>query len=142
MVHISDTGIITVLNDNKHLLYRIYLNNYFSIIGQNLYFIFNKSIINKLKFLKLNVKLLLCLLLPLNKIFELLIFGILIVLKQDYTPEVYDEFVIEGNSAVLKCVVPTHVKDFIEVKSWIKEPNTVIERSMHRTYNRNLKQSK
>jgi len=57
-------------------------------------------------------------------------------------PEVYDEFVIEGNSAILKCVVPNYMKDLITVTNWIKEPNTVIQQTSLNQLIDKLKQSK
>uniref|UniRef100_T1JK32 Ig-like domain-containing protein n=1 Tax=Strigamia maritima TaxID=126957 RepID=T1JK32_STRMM len=41
--------------------------------------------------------------------------------KQFYKVQVYDEFVIKGNIAVLKCHVPSFVKDYITVTSWLKD---------------------
>lgn len=30
-----------------------------------------------------------------------------------------DEFILKGNSAILKCAIPSFVADFIEVYSWL-----------------------
>lgn len=37
---------------------------------------------------------------------------------QIYEAQVYDEFVIKGNTAVLKCHIPTFVADYVTVTSW------------------------
>ncbi|XP_072160841.1 cell adhesion molecule Dscam1 [Bemisia tabaci] len=52
------------------------------------------------------------------------------VVKHKYEVQVYDEYVISGNTAVLRCRVPNHVTEFIMVTSWIQDgdvniyPNT------------------
>ncbi|XP_067138856.1 cell adhesion molecule Dscam1-like [Centruroides vittatus] len=48
------------------------------------------------------------------------------VVLQDYQAHVYDEFVIRGNTAVLKCQVPAFVKEFMVVSSWTREDGLVI----------------
>ena len=40
------------------------------------------------------------------------------VVTQDYVTDVPKVFVINGNSALLKCVIPSMVADFISVESW------------------------
>lgn len=40
------------------------------------------------------------------------------VVSQDYEAQVYDLFVIKGNSAIFKCNVPSYVSDHIDVVSW------------------------
>lgn len=44
------------------------------------------------------------------------------VVRQNYAAEVYDEFVISGNTAVMRCQVPGFVTDYVTVTSWIEEP--------------------
>lgn len=39
------------------------------------------------------------------------------------------EYVIKGNSAVLKCSIPSFVADFVRVESWIDEENNVLRHS-------------
>lgn len=46
----------------------------------------------------------------------------LTVMPQRYAVEMHDEFVLKGNTAVLKCHVPGFVKEYVTVESWIKEP--------------------
>lgn len=54
------------------------------------------------------------------------------VVKQKYEVEVYDEYVISGNTAVLRCQVPSYVAEYVMVTSWIQDgavniyPNTDI----------------
>ncbi|GIX66889.1 down syndrome cell adhesion molecule-like protein Dscam2 [Caerostris extrusa] len=43
------------------------------------------------------------------------------VVKQYYEVQVYDEYVIRGNTAVLTCHVPSFVKDYVTVTSWIRD---------------------
>ncbi|XP_066249435.1 cell adhesion molecule Dscam1 isoform X2 [Euwallacea similis] len=54
------------------------------------------------------------------------------VIKQDYDVQVHDEYVIAGNTAVLKCKIPNYVSDYVMVTSWVQDesvniyPNTDI----------------
>lgn len=43
------------------------------------------------------------------------------VVQQFYQSEVNNEYVIRGNSAVLKCSIPSFVADFVSVLSWHDE---------------------
>lgn len=43
------------------------------------------------------------------------------VVQQFYQSEVNNEYVIRGNSAVLKCSIPSFVADFVSVVSWHDE---------------------
>ncbi|KAL1139396.1 hypothetical protein AAG570_006380 [Ranatra chinensis] len=45
------------------------------------------------------------------------------VISQFYRSSVYEEYVIRGNSAILKCVVPSFVSDFVSVVSWHDDYN-------------------
>ncbi|KAK8378810.1 hypothetical protein O3P69_009493 [Scylla paramamosain] len=42
------------------------------------------------------------------------------VVRQYYEVQVYDEFVISGNTAVIKCHVPSFVRDYVRVTSWVR----------------------
>ncbi|XP_067127158.1 cell adhesion molecule Dscam1-like isoform X1 [Centruroides vittatus] len=42
------------------------------------------------------------------------------VVKQYYEVKVYDEFVIRGNTAVIRCHIPSFVKDYVTVIGWVK----------------------
>lgn len=42
------------------------------------------------------------------------------VVSQSYVTQVWDENVLKGNSALLKCVIPSFVADFVSVQSWIE----------------------
>ncbi|XP_049817554.1 Down syndrome cell adhesion molecule-like protein Dscam2 [Aethina tumida] len=54
------------------------------------------------------------------------------VVKQKYDIQVHDEYVIAGNTAVLKCKIPNYVAEYVMVTSWIQDesiniyPNTDI----------------
>lgn len=48
------------------------------------------------------------------------------VVHQPYAVDVYDEFVILGNTAVLKCHLPGIVQDYVTVTSWIRDESFVI----------------
>lgn len=36
-----------------------------------------------------------------------------------------DEFVLKGNTAILKCIVPSFVADFVHVVAWIMDNQTI-----------------
>lgn len=42
---------------------------------------------------------------------------------QIFEVQVYDVFVIRGNSAIFKCQVPSYVGDHIEIEEWISTEN-------------------
>lgn len=42
-----------------------------------------------------------------------------IVVNQYYEAEVVSEYVIRGNTAVLKCTIPSFVADFVKVEAWV-----------------------
>lgn len=42
-----------------------------------------------------------------------------LVVSQFYESQVYDEYVIRGNAAVLKCNIPSFVSDHVEVVEWV-----------------------
>lgn len=41
------------------------------------------------------------------------------VVTQYYEAEVVSEYVIRGNTAVLKCNIPSFVTDFVKVEAWV-----------------------
>ncbi|XP_023236837.1 Down syndrome cell adhesion molecule-like protein Dscam2, partial [Centruroides sculpturatus] len=43
------------------------------------------------------------------------------VVQQQYQVQVYDEFVIRGNTAVLRCQVPSYVRDYVIVTTWERQ---------------------
>lgn len=57
---------------------------------------------------------------------------LLSVVTQNYLVEVNNEHVIRGNSAVIKCNIPSFVADFISVLSW--NDNTGNEYIIHHDY--------
>lgn len=47
------------------------------------------------------------------------------MVQQFYQSEVNNEYVIRGNSAVLRCSIPSFVNDFVTVLSWQDETGNV-----------------
>ena len=43
------------------------------------------------------------------------------VVKQRYEVHVRDAYVLNGNTAVLRCEIPTYVKDFVTITSWVRD---------------------
>lgn len=48
-----------------------------------------------------------------------------VVVQQFYQSEVNNEYVIRGNSAILKCSIPSFVADFVSVLSWNDEDGNI-----------------
>ncbi|XP_071455023.1 cell adhesion molecule Dscam1 [Hetaerina americana] len=48
------------------------------------------------------------------------------VVSQYYMTEAENEYVIRGNSAVMKCKIPSFVADFVHVEAWLGEDGTVL----------------
>lgn len=48
------------------------------------------------------------------------------MIKQKYDIQVNDEYVIAGNTAVLKCKIPNYVADYVMVTSWVQDMNVNI----------------
>lgn len=40
-------------------------------------------------------------------------------MTQFFITEAENEYVIKGNSAIMKCKIPSFVADFVEVEAWI-----------------------
>lgn len=51
--------------------------------------------------------------------------------SQSYQLQVQNVFVVRGNSAVLKCSVPTFMKGLVVVSSWMKEDPVLGRTSIH-----------
>ena len=43
--------------------------------------------------------------------------------SQEYTTETHNTYVIVGNSALVKCEIPSFVGDFVMVESWVDNDN-------------------
>lgn len=53
---------------------------------------------------------------------------------QVYEARVNDEFILRGNTAVLKCIVPSFVADFVHVVAWTMD-NETVSAEEHSNYN-------
>lgn len=47
------------------------------------------------------------------------------MVSQSYVTEGENEYVIRGNSAILKCKIPSFVADFIAVESWVSNEGEI-----------------
>lgn len=45
--------------------------------------------------------------------------SLLLVVHQPYEAEADNEYVIRGNSAIMKCEIPSFVADFVSVTHWV-----------------------
>lgn len=50
------------------------------------------------------------------------------VVSQFYESQVYDEYVIKGNAAVLKCNIPSFVSDHVEIIDWVDSNGEIYAR--------------
>ncbi|XP_070392553.1 cell adhesion molecule Dscam1-like [Dermacentor albipictus] len=46
--------------------------------------------------------------------------------NQEFDVQVYDEFVIKGNTGVLRCQIPSYVKEYVTVTSWVRDDGLVV----------------
>ncbi|GFT96268.1 uncharacterized protein TNCV_3907061 [Trichonephila clavipes] len=60
------------------------------------------------------------------------------MIKQRFNPQVYDDFVVRGNTAVLRCHLPTFVKEYVSVDSWIRNDDYVLKMTDTRTLERQV----
>lgn len=51
--------------------------------------------------------------------------GWFVAVHQFYEARVNDEFVLRGNTGLLKCIVPSFVADFVQVISWHTDDGSV-----------------
>ncbi|XP_064480479.1 cell adhesion molecule Dscam1-like [Ornithodoros turicata] len=58
---------------------------------------------------------------------------VMAVVHHSYQPVVYDEFVISGNTAVLRCSVPSFAKEHLKFVSWQRDDGLVITPNLDRT---------
>lgn len=54
-----------------------------------------------------------------HPVFKFISTALLAVVTQYYEAEVVSEYVIRGNTAVLKCNIPSFVADFVKVEAWV-----------------------
>ncbi|KAK0076601.1 hypothetical protein PV326_010652, partial [Microctonus aethiopoides] len=47
------------------------------------------------------------------------------VVAQTYQPEIMTEYVIRGNSAILKCSIPSYIAEFVTIEAWIREDGEI-----------------
>lgn len=50
-------------------------------------------------------------------------FAFVPVVSQPYEIQVHDSYVLKGNTALLKCVVPPFVREYVIITSWIQDGN-------------------
>lgn len=48
-------------------------------------------------------------------------------MAQFYETRVIDEFVLRGNSVIMKCNLPSFVADFVYVEAWISTDDSEVE---------------
>ncbi|XP_042901755.1 cell adhesion molecule Dscam1 isoform X1 [Parasteatoda tepidariorum] len=49
------------------------------------------------------------------------------VVQQKFVPQVYDDFVIRGNTAVLRCHLPAFVREYVTIDSWVIDEDVVLK---------------
>lgn len=50
---------------------------------------------------------------------------------QEYQTDVTPEYVIKGNAAIVKCLIPSFVADFVSVQSWVTDRKDVYRPTAH-----------
>ena len=69
------------------------------------------------------------------------VFMITLVVNQNYMTEATNEYVITGNSALMRCVIPSFVSDFISLQNWQDEKGNVMVPSSTNNYGRQQQKS-
>lgn len=54
------------------------------------------------------------------------------VVNQMYDADILKEFVIRGNTGILKCSIPSFVADFVHVDAWISDDGSIFEPASNR----------
>ena len=54
------------------------------------------------------------------------------VVDQDYGLQVYPAYVYLGNTAVIRCLIPSFVKKYIKVTSWVASDGARITTDIHK----------
>lgn len=60
-----------------------------------------------------------------------------LVVQQFYQSRVIDEFVLKGNTGILKCLVPSFVTDFVQIEAWLADDGVVYEYQPNLTLSHN-----
>lgn len=50
--------------------------------------------------------------------------------RQPYEIQVFDDFAIKGNTGILRCHVPSFVREYVKVTNWIGPDNQVIQSNL------------
>lgn len=53
------------------------------------------------------------------------------VVSQYYLSEAENEYVIRGNSVILKCKIPSFVADFVSIEAWLDEEGNEFNNSVN-----------
>lgn len=64
------------------------------------------------------------------------------VVNQLYETEILNEYVIRGNTAVLKCSIPSFVADFVYVEAWLDQDGNVFKPSITQNDNYGITKKK
>ena len=51
------------------------------------------------------------------------------VVHQPYKMQVYDEFVIRENMAIMRCHVPSIVREYVNVVAWLRDEQVLVTAS-------------
>lgn len=55
------------------------------------------------------------------------------MVHQSYEPRVIDEDVLRGNSAIVKCTIPSFVADYVHVVDWVADEESLSAFSFNRS---------
>ncbi|ENN75867.1 hypothetical protein YQE_07596, partial [Dendroctonus ponderosae] len=57
------------------------------------------------------------------------------VVQQFYNSRVIDEYVLKGNTGILKCLVPSFVSDFVQIIAWVADDGTTYDFETSKYFN-------
>lgn len=50
----------------------------------------------------------------------------IVVVTQHYEVQVHHTYVLAGNTAVLLCIIPTSIKEYVSVTSWSRDDSILL----------------
>lgn len=53
------------------------------------------------------------------------------VVHQSFKLQVYDEFVIKENTAIMRCHIPSIVRDYVRIVAWLRDDHQILVTASH-----------
>ena len=53
------------------------------------------------------------------------------MVHQSFKLQVYDEFVIKENTAIMRCHIPSIVRDYVRIVAWLRDDHQILVTASH-----------